>query len=77
MQRIRFDHKGFKEYFDNTFNHIYRPDNDSQYLVDAVEQMETLLFDHVKPSVCLEIGCGSGYVINSISKSFGSKVVKY
>jgi len=77
MERIRFDHKGAEEYFEKAFPHIYRPDDDSRYLVDAVEQIQSLLFEHVKPSVCLEIGCGSGYVINSISKSFGSKIFKY
>lgn len=77
MERIRFDYKGFQEYFETTFQFIYRPDDDSKYLVDAVEQILPLIFDQVKPVVCLEIGSGSGYVINSISKSFGSKISKY
>lgn len=77
MERIRFDYKGFKEYFEGTFELIYRPDDDSKYLVDAVEQIRPLIFDQVKPAVCLEIGSGSGYVINSISKYFGSKISKY
>lgn len=77
MERIHFDHNGFEKYFESTFQHIYRPDDDSRYLVDAVEQLRPLIFDHVKPAVCLEIGSGSGYVINSISKNFGANISKY
>ncbi|KAG4070631.1 hypothetical protein HA402_013551 [Bradysia odoriphaga] len=77
MERIRFDQKGFEDYFNEVFQFIYRPDDDSKMLVDAVERLESLIFDHIKPVVCLEIGSGSGYVINSISKNFGSKIYKY
>lgn len=77
MERIRFDQKGFEEYFNTVFQYVYRPDDDSKMLVDAVEQLEPLIFDHIIPLVCLEIGSGSGYVINSISKSFGNKIHKY
>ncbi|KAJ6645525.1 Methyltransferase N6AMT1 [Pseudolycoriella hygida] len=77
MERIRFDHPNFKEFFESKLPFIYRPDDDSKNLVDAVEQIQPLIFDHVKPAICLEIGCGSGYVINSIAKSFGSMIVKY
>lgn len=77
MERIRFDYEGFEEYFEKAFQLIYRPDDDSKYLVDAVEEIQPLIFEHVKPAVCLEIGSGSGYVINSICKSFGSKISKY
>lgn len=77
MERIHFDHKGFEEYFETKFQSIYRPDDDSRYLVDAVEQILPLILNEVRPAVCLEIGSGSGYVINSISKSFGSKISQY
>lgn len=59
MERIRFDQKGYKEYF------------------DAVEKLLPLIMNQVKPAVCLEIGSGSGFVINSIAKNFGSQISKY
>lgn len=77
MERIHFNHQNLKDYFESAFPFIYRPDDDSKNLLNAVELIQPLLFDQVKPSVCLEIGCGSGYVINSIAKSFGAQIFKY
>lgn len=77
MERIRFDQKEYTQFFETSFKTIYQPNDDSRYLVDAVEKMIPLIIDNVQPEVCLEIGCGSGVVINSIAKHFGANISKY
>ncbi|CAN8259491.1 unnamed protein product [Cochlearia groenlandica] len=44
---------------------VYEPCDDSFALVDALLSDQTNLIDH-KPNLCVEIGCGSGYVITSL-----------
>ncbi|CAK0786018.1 hypothetical protein CVIRNUC_009231 [Coccomyxa viridis] len=44
---------------------VYEPSDDSFALVDALQQHDWTSFS---PDVCLEVGCGSGYVICSVAK---------
>ncbi|KAH0927336.1 LOW QUALITY PROTEIN: hypothetical protein HID58_019592 [Brassica napus] len=44
---------------------VYEPCDDSFALVDALLADQTNLINH-NPNVCMEIGCGSGYVITSL-----------
>ncbi|KAJ0263967.1 MTS domain-containing protein [Hirschfeldia incana] len=44
---------------------VYEPCDDSFALVDALLADQTNLINH-KPNLCMEIGCGSGYVITSL-----------
>ncbi|KAL3647604.1 hypothetical protein CASFOL_008572 [Castilleja foliolosa] len=53
---------------------VYDPCDDSFALVDALLADRATLFEH-QPSICMEIGCGSGYVITSLAlllKELGS-----
>ncbi|KAG6404875.1 hypothetical protein SASPL_132452 [Salvia splendens] len=45
---------------------VYDPCDDSFALVDALLADRASLIDH-RPSICMEIGCGSGYVITSLA----------
>lgn len=45
---------------------VYEPCDDSFALVDALLADRTNLLEH-KPTLCLELGCGSGYVITSLA----------
>eukprot|EP00271_Cylindrocystis_brebissonii_P014443 TRINITY_DN3579_c0_g1_i11.p1 TRINITY_DN3579_c0_g1~~TRINITY_DN3579_c0_g1_i11.p1 ORF type:complete len:224 (+),score=13.63 TRINITY_DN3579_c0_g1_i11:597-1268(+) len=45
---------------------VYEPCDDSFALVDAFHADAQFLFD-LAPTICLEIGCGSGYVITSLA----------
>lgn len=44
---------------------VYEPCDDSFALVDALLADRTNLIEH-NPKICMEIGCGSGYVITSL-----------
>ncbi|ESQ36388.1 hypothetical protein EUTSA_v10009961mg, partial [Eutrema salsugineum] len=44
---------------------VYEPSDDSFALVDALLADRTNLIEH-NPRICMEIGCGSGYVITSL-----------
>ncbi|XP_073039622.1 uncharacterized protein [Primulina eburnea] len=50
---------------------VYDPCDDSFALVDALLADRTNLLEH-QPSICMEIGCGSGYVITSLALLLGS-----
>ncbi|XP_076908579.1 uncharacterized protein LOC143565506 [Bidens hawaiensis] len=52
--------------------HVYAPCDDSFALVDALLADRTKLLDH-HPSICMEIGSGSGYVITSLALILGSE----
>ncbi|VVA89729.1 unnamed protein product [Arabis nemorensis] len=52
---------------------VYEPCDDSFALVDALLADHTNLIDH-KPKICMEIGCGSGYVITSLIRLLGDEV---
>ena len=45
---------------------VYEPCDDSFALVDALLADRMKLLEH-RPAVCMEIGCGSGYVITSLA----------
>lgn len=49
---------------------VYEPCDDSFALVDALLADRTNLLQH-KPSICMEIGCGSGYIITSLAVMLG------
>ncbi|KAJ0703981.1 putative site-specific DNA-methyltransferase (adenine-specific) [Helianthus annuus] len=51
---------------------VYAPCDDSFALVDALLADRTKLLDH-HPSICMEIGSGSGYVITSLALILGSE----
>ncbi|KAD7478103.1 hypothetical protein R6Q59_007557 [Mikania micrantha] len=50
---------------------VYEPCDDSFALVDALLADRSKLLDH-HPSICMEIGSGSGYVITSLALILGS-----
>lgn len=50
---------------------VYEPCDDSFALVDALLADRVQLKD-LQPSVCLEVGCGSGYVITSLALILGN-----
>lgn len=51
---------------------VYEPCDDSFALVDALLADRTNLLEH-HPQLCLEIGCGSGYVIASLALLLGGE----
>ncbi|CAO3627145.1 unnamed protein product [Mucor fragilis] len=54
------------------FERVYEPAEDTFLLLDALEQDETLI-QQLKPSLCLEIGSGSGCVTTLLAKIVGNK----
>ncbi|KAM3341848.1 hypothetical protein P3S68_026814 [Capsicum galapagoense] len=53
---------------------VYEPCDDSFALVDALVADRINLLQH-QPSICMEIGCGSGYVITSLAVTLGHEGV--
>ncbi|WVZ08137.1 hypothetical protein V8G54_021483 [Vigna mungo] len=51
---------------------VYEPCDDSFALVDALLADRSNLLEH-HPSLCIEIGCGSGYVITSLALILGQE----
>lgn len=51
---------------------VYEPCDDSFALVDALLADRTKLLEH-RPMLCMEIGCGSGYVITSLALILGQE----
>lgn len=49
---------------------VYEPCDDSFALVDAL-LADRVHLEEVQPSLCLELGCGSGYVITSLALMLG------
>lgn len=52
---------------------VYEPCDDSFVLVDALLSDRAKLLEH-RPTMCLEVGCGSGYVITSLALILGADV---
>lgn len=50
----------------NSHPEVYDPSDDSFVLVDALLADRARLIEH-RPKICLEVGCGSGYVITSLA----------
>ncbi|KZV34481.1 hemK methyltransferase family member 2 [Dorcoceras hygrometricum] len=55
---------------------VYDPCDDSFALVDALLADRANLLEH-QPSICMEIGCGSGYVITSLALLLGGNSSAY
>ncbi|KAF9620196.1 hypothetical protein IFM89_010931 [Coptis chinensis] len=51
---------------------VYEPCDDSFALVDALLADRINLLEH-RPTVCMEVGCGSGYVITSLATMLGQE----
>ncbi|XP_047337255.1 methyltransferase N6AMT1 [Impatiens glandulifera] len=51
---------------------VYEPCDDSFSLVDALLADRSKLLEH-RPNLCMEIGCGSGYVITSLALMLGGE----
>ena len=51
---------------------VYEPCDDSFALVDALLADRSNLIEH-KPRLCMEVGCGSGYVITSLALLLGEE----
>ncbi|KAK9268452.1 hypothetical protein L1049_000203 [Liquidambar formosana] len=53
---------------------VYEPCDDSFALVDALLADRTNLLEH-HPKLCMEVGCGSGYVITSLALMLGQNAL--
>ena len=51
---------------------VYEPCDDSFALVDALLADRNNLLEH-QPTLCMEVGCGSGYVITSLALMLGQE----
>ncbi|XP_018835674.1 methyltransferase N6AMT1-like isoform X2 [Juglans regia] len=51
---------------------VYEPCDDSFALVDALLADRNNLLEH-HPTLCMEVGCGSGYIITSLALMLGQK----
>ncbi|KAI9309469.1 S-adenosyl-L-methionine-dependent methyltransferase [Cunninghamella echinulata] len=56
------------------FDNIYEPAEDTFLLLDALEEDQELI-KSLKPSLCLEIGSGSGCVITLLGKIIGNQAL--
>lgn len=56
----------------NDYEYIYEPSQDTFLLLDAIEADLNYIEETVNPSVCLEIGSGSGLIITAVSKRLQS-----
>lgn len=55
---------------------VYEPCDDSFALVDALLADKENLLEH-RPTLCMEIGCGSGYVITTLALILGHESGSY
>ncbi|XP_021290414.1 hemK methyltransferase family member 2 [Herrania umbratica] len=56
----------------SSHSEVYEPCDDSFALVDALLADRKNLLEH-KPTLCMEVGCGSGYVITSLMLMLGEE----
>jgi release factor glutamine methyltransferase len=55
-----------------SFDHIYEPAEDTFILMDSIEEDGGWLREEIKPTLCLEIGSGSGVVSSAVAKFLGT-----
>ena len=56
----------------SSHSEVYEPCDDSFALVDALLADRSNIVEH-RPKLCLEVGCGSGYVITSLALLLGQE----
>ncbi|XP_071956315.1 methyltransferase N6AMT1-like isoform X2 [Antedon mediterranea] len=53
------------------YEHVYEPAEDTFLLLDAL-QKDYAFIQKIRPTLCIEVGCGSGTVTSFVSKLLGS-----